>query len=71
MAHPCTLLRAGRTWHHALFQSRRASHRSYRRYGTHPTPYGTHPTPSSQDVASDAYLDGHADGAIGIVPQHV
>ena len=41
-AHPCTLLRAGRTWHHALFPSRRrpAAHqvrRAYRRYGTHLT----------------------------------
>ena len=39
-AHPCTLLRAGRTWHHALFPSRRrpVAHqvrRAYRRYGTH------------------------------------
>ena len=41
-AHPCTLLRAGRTWHHALFPSRRrpVAHqvrREYRRYGTHLT----------------------------------
>ena len=43
MAHPCTLLRAGRTWHHALFPSRSTGplhqvHRSDRRDGTHPTP---------------------------------
>ena len=41
-AHPCTLLCAGRTWHHALFPSRRrpVAHqvrRAYRRYGTHLT----------------------------------
>eukprot|EP00966_Prymnesium_polylepis_P196838 4561317-Prymnesium_polylepis.1 len=43
MAHPCTLLRAGRTWHHALLPSRRRwsadqVHRSDRRDGTNPTP---------------------------------
>eukprot|EP00966_Prymnesium_polylepis_P017732 408561-Prymnesium_polylepis.1 len=43
LAHPCTLLRAGRTWHHVLFPSRRRPsadqvHRSYRQDGRHPTP---------------------------------
>eukprot|EP00966_Prymnesium_polylepis_P218112 5048171-Prymnesium_polylepis.1 len=68
MAHPCTILRAGRAWHHALFPSR--LDRRLTRCIDQTVASRWHASDTT-DVASDAALDGHADVAIGIVPQQV